>query len=125
MDRLRLDGASLEAKTRAWTLFMASLGGLAFAPAAARAWGAPAWLSLAAMLMSVLGVVLAILMARRVRCPSCTQPMLYRFAPTWIKAPRRSGNPDVMCCPHCYEEIDVSGGASPPSNDSLQADRVR
>ena len=124
MSRLRLDRASQEAKSLAWALFLGALCGLTFGPAGVRVWGGPTWLSLAVVLLSVLGVVVAIALVRKVRCPGCTRPLLFQLSPTWIKPPRPRGEPEVMCCPHCHEEIDLSGGTSPPSNISLQRDRV-
>lgn len=89
----------------------------------ARALGGPAWLSITVALLSMIGLGLAFYLARKVRCPSCAQPLFYRFAPTWTKPPPRPGAPGLLSCPHCHEEIDVSAGTSPPSGISLQADR--
>ena len=63
-------------------------------------------------------------LARRIRCPYCTESAVASFAPSWRKVPpfRMSGN---IQCAHCHEIIDSSGGTSPPSNISLQADRER
>jgi hypothetical protein len=119
MDRLRLDQASQKAKNLSWTLFLASMGGLAFVPAAVRVLNGPSWAVLLAALLPFVGIGLALALARKVQCPSCTRPMLYKFAPTWVKPPRPSRERGVMECPHCLEEIDVSGGTSPPSNISL------
>jgi DNA-directed RNA polymerase subunit RPC12/RpoP len=88
-----------------------------------RALGGPAWLSMTVAILSIIGLGLAFYLARKVRCPSCAQSVFYRFAPTWTKPPPRSGEPNRLRCPHCHEEIDVSGGTLPPSNISLQADR--
>ncbi len=120
MDRLRLDRASQKAKNLSWALFLASMGGLAFIPAAVRALNGPSWAMLVAALLAFVGIGLALALARKVRCPSCTRSMLYKFAPTWVKPPRPPRERGVMCCPHCHEEVDVSGGTLPPSNISLQ-----
>jgi hypothetical protein len=119
----RLDAASQKAKTLSRTLFVSSMGGLLFGPGLGRAMDTPSWVLLTVGLLSVIGIGVALLHARKVRCPSCTQPMFYRFAPTWLKPPQRPNEPDLMRCPHCYEDVDVSGGTLPPSNISLEQSR--
>jgi hypothetical protein len=104
-------------------LLLASMAGGLCGSSVVRALGGPAWLSMTVALLSLFGLGLGFYLARKVRCPSCAQPVFYRFAPTWKRPPPRPGEPSLLRCPHCYEEIDVSGGTSPPSDNSLQADR--
>lgn len=115
----RLDAASRRAKGRSFALFFASLGALMFGSSLARLLHAPYWVAIPVMVLPLLGIGWALVMARNVRCPSCNQSVYYRFAPTWIRPPRRPGEPNLLSCAHCYEEIDVSGGTSPPANVSL------
>jgi hypothetical protein len=64
------------------------------------------------------------ILAKRIRCPYCNESAVASYAPSWRKVPpfRMSGS---IQCAHCHEIIDSSGGTSPPSNISLQADRER
>lgn len=119
----RLDEASLKAKRRSVALFFVSMAGGLSGSSLVRALGGPTWLSATVAVLSMFGFGLTIYLARRVRCPSCAQPIFYRFAPTWTKPPKRPGEPNLLSCPHCYEEIDVSGGTLPPSNISLEQSR--
>jgi hypothetical protein len=121
----RLDATSQKAKRQSAALFVISIGGCLFGSSLVRAMDGPRWLAIGVGLLSIAGLGLAIYRARGVRCPSCAQSIYYRPSPTWVRPPKKHGEPDLLSCPHCYEEIDVSRGTSPPSNISLQADRER
>lgn len=71
-----------------------------------------------AMLVFFIGwfAVLAVV-GKRIRCPYCTSAAVESFSPSWLKVPPFGRR---IQCAHCQEHIDVSGGASPPSNISLE-----
>jgi hypothetical protein len=62
------------------------------------------------------------LLARRIRCPYCTEAALPSSRPNWLNGPPFGERVSFQCA-HCHERIEVSGGTLPPSNISLQADR--
>jgi hypothetical protein len=62
------------------------------------------------------------ILTKLIRCPHCTEAALPSFRPSWLNG-WPFGERVSFQCVHCCESIDISGGTSPPSNISLQADR--
>jgi hypothetical protein len=86
--------------------------------------GAPRVSGLVVLCVIFVWYGLLTLLARRIRCPYCTESAVASFRPSWVKVPPLIQNVSIQCA-HCHEFIDAFGYASPPSNISLQTDRER
>jgi DNA-directed RNA polymerase subunit RPC12/RpoP len=128
MPSLHFDGASLSA-LRAWralkALAFVALG-IYFALDLIQKWWElplPGWSRFAMLCTAAVLGLCAYYMSLRVRCPHCSHPALESFAPSWRKLRPIERNDEIRC-EYCQEVTCLSGGTSPPSNISLQRDRV-
>lgn len=120
MQRLRLDQRSDVAHRQSVTFLFLSITGLTSLPIALRLLGLPPMASGALLLLSVAAFARSIVLLRRVRCPHCTEPLLFRLGPTWLRTPPSSAERGVRLCAHCHAPVEMTAHSLPPSNSSLE-----
>jgi DNA-directed RNA polymerase subunit RPC12/RpoP len=76
-----------------------------------------AWLA-SVFVAAVLGIC-AVLVSRRVGCPSCGHAALESYAPSWRQL-KALYSRNAIRCEYCLETILTKVGTSPPSSISLQ-----
>jgi hypothetical protein len=82
--------------------------------------GAPRVSGVAILCLFIVWFSALALVAKRIRCPYCANPAVASSSPSWLKVPPLRQR---VQCAHCNEIIDAAGGASPPSNISLEQSR--
>lgn len=122
MSQLHLDKKSRRALWTYRVLAYAAFAFFAFSSHVDSWLGETWWAWLVSLFIAAAAGIGAVLMSRRVRCPSCGHSALESYRPSWRQLKPLYSRHTIQC-EYCLEPISTKSGTSPPSNISLQADR--